>query len=355
MHVDGFRFDLAASLSRDEDGVPLARPPVLLDIEADPVLAGVKIIAEAWDAGGLYQVASFGIDRWAVWNGQYRDHVRRFVKSDAGAVGKVADNIVGSANMFHQPTRSAYRGVNFITAHDGFTLNDLVSYDRKHNEANGAGNRDGADDNNSWNCGVEGPTNDPAIESLREKQIKNFLTILLASEGRPMLLMGDEVRRTQLGNNNGYCIDSPITWFDWDGLHKHSDILRFTRGLIHFHRQSPIFRDPKFWSEPGGVGIIWHGVRLHEPQWDDSSHALAFELRDPHNREHLHVILNGYWEPLSFELPAVEADRVWRRLVDTSLASPDDLCEPPRPLPAHRSQYMSGARSSVVLIEGPPG
>ena len=355
MHVDGFRFDLAASLSRGEDGVPLARPPILLDIEADPVLAGVKIIAEAWDAAGLYQVASFGIDRWAVWNGQYRDHVRRFVKSDAGAVGKLADNIVGSANMFHQPDRSAYRSVNFITAHDGFTLNDLVSYDRKHNEANGAGNRDGADDNNSWNCGVEGPTNDPAIESLRQKQIKNFLTILLASEGRPMLLMGDEVRRTQLGNNNGYCIDSPITWFDWDGLHKHSDILRFTRGLIHFHRHSPIFCDPKFWSEPGGVDITWHGVRLHEPQWDNSSHALAFELRDPHNREHLHVILNGYWEPLSFELPAVEAGRVWRRFVDTSLASPDDLCEPPRPLPAYQSQYLSGARSSVVLIEGPPG
>ena len=208
MHVDGFRFDLAASLSRGEDGQPLAHPPILLDIETDPVLAGTKIIAEAWDAAGLYQVANFCGDRWAVWNGQFRDHVRRFVRSDAGTVGALADNLVASANLFQQSDRLPSRSVNFITAHDGFTLNDLVTYNDKHNEANGESNRDGTNDNESWNCGVEGPTDDPAIEALRRQQIKNFFTILLMSEGRPMLLMGDEVRRTQHGNNNAYCQDN---------------------------------------------------------------------------------------------------------------------------------------------------
>ncbi len=300
MHVDGFRFDLASSLSRGEDGRPLDRPPILLDIEADPELAGTKIIAEAWDAAGLYQVANFAGDRWAVWNGRFRDNVRAFVKSDTGAVATLADCLAGSANLFHQPGRDASLSINFVTAHDGFTLNDLVSYDEKHNQDNGEDNRDGSDDNHSWNCGVEGATLDPAIEALRCRQIKNFLTVLLVAEGRPMLLMGDEVRRTQLGNNNAYCQDSPISWFDWADVQKQADVLGFARGLIHFRQRSALFRDCRFWGEPGGTEIVWHGVHLNSPQWDDSSHSLAFELyRTDTARSRLHVILNAYWESCS--------------------------------------------------------
>jgi glycogen operon protein len=351
-HVDGFRFDLAASLSRGEDGVPLARPPILLDIEADPVLAGTKIIAEAWDAAGLYQLANFGCDRWAVWNGQFRDHVRRFVKSDAGMVGTLADNIVGSANLFQHHKRLPSRSVNYITAHDGFTLNDLVTYNDKHNEANGEQNRDGTDDNLSWNCGVEGPTTDPNVEKLRQQQIKNFLTILFFSEGRPMLLMGDEVRRTQLGNNNAYCQDNPISWLDWDNLIRHGDLYRFMRGLIQFHQQSPIFRDSRFWGTPSASKIIWHGQQLHQPDWSDESRTLAYELFHEETREHLHIILNAYWEPLEFELPATAPDHAWCRLVDTAQNSPQDYCDPPLAVADQRS-YPCQARSSVVFVSLP--
>ncbi len=353
MHVDGFRFDLAASLSRGEDGQPLAHPPILLDIEADPVLAGTKIIAEAWDAAGLYQIANFCGDRWAVWNGQFRDHVRRFVKSDVGTVGALADNLVASANLFQQSGRLPSRSVNFITAHDGFTLNDLVTYNDKHNEANGESNRDGTNDNESWNCGVEGPTEDPAIEALRRQQIKNFFTILLMSEGRPMLLMGDEVRRTQHGNNNAYCQDNALSWFDWDDVARHADILRFARSLIQFHQESAVFRDRAFWSQPGATKITWHGVRLNEPDWGDASHALAFELIHPETQEHLHVMLNAAWEPLAFDLPTTPVGRRWCRLVDTSLATPQDFAEPPLPLPAEQQTYPCQARSSVIVVDCP--
>ena len=356
MHVDGFRFDLAASLSRGADGEPLAHPPILLDVESDPVLAGTKIIAEPWDAAGLYQLANFGGDRWAVWNGQYRDHVRRFVKSDAGTVGALADNLVGSANLFQHSDRLPSRSVNFITAHDGFTLNDLVTYEVKHNEANGEQNRDGTDDNFSWNCGVEGPSDDPKIEALRREQIKNFFTILLLSEGRPMISMGDEVRRTQQGNNNAYCQDNAVSWFDWDDVARHAGIRRFARSLIQFHQESAIFRDRTFWGEPGATKITWHGVRLGKPEWGDDSHALAYELlggNDAESSEHLHVMLNQYWEPLVFELPATETGRAWRRLVDTALESPLDFCDPPVLLASGQREYTCRARSSVVLVSGP--
>ncbi len=354
MHVDGFRFDLASSLSRGEDGRPLDKPPILLDIEADPVLAGTRIIAEAWDAAGLYQVATFAGDRWAVWNGQYRDHVREFVKGNTGTVGALGDSLLGGDSLFHQPGRNPSRSVNFVTAHDGFTLNDLVSYNGKHNESNGENNKDGTDDNNSWNCGVEGSTDEAKVEALRRRQIKNFMTILLASQGQPMLLMGDEVRRTQRGNNNAYCQDNALAWFDWTDVEKHADILRFTRGLIHFHQQSAIFRDHRFWSEPGAASITWHGVHLNQPEWDEDSHALAFELSHPKTREHLHVMLCAYWEPLVFDLPPLPAGRRWRRLVDTALASPDDLTDPPTALPVDQRQYPCQARSSVILIGDPP-
>jgi isoamylase len=350
MHVDGFRFDLAASLSRDINGEPLARPPILLDIEADPVLAGTKIIAEAWDAAGLYQLANFGCDRWSVWNGQYRDHVRRFVKGDAATVGVLADNLVGSANLFQHADRLPSRSVNFITAHDGFTLNDLVSYDDKHNEANGEENHDGTNDNYSWNCGVEGPTDDPAIEALRRRQIKNFFTILLFSEGRPMVAMGDEVRRTQQGNNNAYSQDNELSWFDWEDVARHADIHRFARSLIHFHQRAQIFRDRTFWGEPGATKITWHGVRLGQPEWGDASHSLAYELLHE-SGEHFYVMLNAYWESLEFELPPATSGGSWRRLIDTALESPDDFGEPPQQLASGQEEYACQARSSAVLVD----
>jgi glycogen operon protein len=353
MHVDGFRFDLAASLSRGEDGQPLAHPPILLDIETDPMLAGTKIIAEAWDAAGLYQLANFGGDRWAVWNGQFRDHVRQFVKGEAATIGPLADNLVGSANLFQHAERLPSRSVNFITAHDGFTLNDLVTYDDKQNEANGEHNQDGTNDNFSWNCGVEGPSDDPAVEALRRRQIRNFLAILLLSEGRPMLAMGDEVRRSQQGNNNAYCQDSAVSWFDWDDVARHAGIRRFARGLIRFHQDSAIFRDRTFWGQPGATKITWHGVQLGKPEWGDDSHTLAYELskgNDDQSREHVHVMLNAYWEPLEFELPATAGGRTWRRLVDTALESPLDFCDPPALLSDGKAKYTCQARSSVVLV-----
>ena len=352
MHVDGFRFDLAASLSRGEDGQPLDRPPILLDIESDPVLAETKIIAEAWDAAGLYQLSNFGGDRWAVWNGQFRDHVRRFVKGDTGAVSGLGDNIVASRNLFDRPYRRPNRSVNFVTAHDGFTLNDLVSYDNKHNEVNAEQNRDGANDNSSWNCGVEGPTDKVDVETLRRRQIKNFLTVLLVSEGRPMLAMGDEVRRTQGGNNNAYCQDNAVSWFDWDRVDQHAEMHRFTKMLIRFHQDSEIFRDRSFWGQPGATKITWHGVELNRPQWNDDSHALAYELAHEGGAQ-LHVILNAYWQPLSFELPATAQGQEWRQVIDTAMDSPLDICDPPARLEHGQRLYPCKARSSVVLMSTP--
>jgi glycogen operon protein len=350
MHVDGFRFDLASVLARDERGRPLEDPPILWDIETDPALASAKIIAEPWDTAGLYQVATFVGDRWAVWNGQYRDTVRQFVKSEPGLVIKLADVVIGSASLYHQPGRDPSRSVNFITAHDGFTLNDLVLYDGKHNQDNGEDNHDGSDQNYSWNCGVEGPTEDAAVVALRARQIRNFLTILFFSQGRPMLLMGDEVRRTQGGNNNAYVQDNEISWFDWDLVTRNADLLRFTRGLLRTHQSMKIFMDHTFWNLPGGADIVFHGVRLNEPDWGDGSHSLACELADAECAEHLHIALNAYWEPLDFELPPTGRGYEWRRLIDTALPSPDDFADPPAPLATGQESYRAQARSSVVFI-----
>src|SRR5207253_5954519 len=227
MHVDGFRFDLAAILERDESGQLMQTPPVLWDIESDPELTGAKLIAEAWDAAGLYKVGSFIGDSWKEWNGRFRDDVRSFFRGEKDSVGRFADRLLGSPAIYGHKEREAEESVNFVTCHDGFTLNDLVSYDRKHNEANGEHNRDGANDNRSWNCGVEGPTNDPAVEKLRNWQVKNFLAVTMFSAGMPMFLMGDEARRTQYGNNNAYCQDNEISWFDWTLLANHTDVHRF--------------------------------------------------------------------------------------------------------------------------------
>ncbi len=354
MHVDGFRFDLASVLSRGQDLDPMKYPPILWDIDSDPVLAGTKIIAEAWDAAGLYQVGSFIGDRWAVWNGRYRDTVRRFVKSDTGTVDGLSDAISGSYRVFAQMDRNPLRSVNFITAHDGFTLNDLVSYNEKHNEANGEDNQDGNNQNDSWNSGMEGPTDDAGVETLRERQIRNFFTILLISQGRPMFLMGDEVRNTQQGNNNAYSQDNEISWFDWDLLEKNADLLRFVSGLLRFRQGSQLFRDRRYWFEPGGTDVLWHGVRLHEPDWGDTSHSLALELMNPTDvaiEDHVYVMLNEYWEPLAFELPDLSEGRRWARLVDTGRQPPEDFTDPPELLSGVDGTYETQPRSSVILIE----
>jgi len=353
MHVDGFRFDLASVLYRGQDNQVLQIPPLLWDIDSDPVLAGTKIIAEAWDAAGLYQVGSFVGDRWAVWNGRYRDTVRRFVKSDTGVIRDLADAISGSPQVFSLPDRGPMRSVNFITAHDGFTLNDLVSYNDKHNEVNGEGNQDGSNQNNSWNCGVEGPTDDPEIDALRRRQIRNFFTILLLSQGRLMFLMGDEVRNTQNGNNNAYSQDNEISWFDWDKVDEEQALFRFVSGLLRFRQNSRLYRDRAYWTEPGGTNIVWHGMNLHQPDWGDQSHSIAFELFSPKGddeHEHLYVALNAYWEPLIFQLPDLPAGWCWARLVDTSQSSPADFAEPPVTLPESQSSYPVTTRSVVVLI-----
>jgi glycogen operon protein len=328
MHVDGFRFDLAAVLSRDEDGHPMADPPVLWQIETDPVLAGTKLIAEAWDAGGLYQVGSFVGDRWVEWNGRFRDDVRSFVKSDPGVVRDFTQRFLGSPDLYGHKRRDATASINFVTCHDGFTLNDLVSYDAKHNEDNGESNRDGNDQNLSWNCGVEGPTDDPAIERLRARQVRNFLAIELLAVGVPMLTMGDEARRTQAGNNNAYCQDGPISWFDWSTIKEQADLIRFTAGLIRLRHRMTAALDI-----PDGLDLLdlireaapeWSGVKLGEPDLSDDSRSVALTLRAEAGA--LHLIFNAYWEPLEFELPSLAAGLDgWRRIVDTSQPAPGDL------------------------------
>jgi glycogen operon protein len=353
MHVDGFRFDLASVLSRDQYGEPMENPPFLWLIDADPLLAGTKLIAEAWDAGGLYQVGEFVGDHFTEWNGKFRDDVRRFVRGDCDTVVSLADRLKGSPDIYPQPARQPYRSINFITCHDGFTLNDLVSYNDKHNEANGEKNRDGADDNFSWNCGVEGDTHDPLVEKLRLQQIKNLLTILLVSEGTPMLLMGDEVRRSQRGNNNAYCQDNEISWFDWSLVDKNAGLLRFTKNLIHFVQTRKIFRQEKFLTTTPGKEpyIIWHGVELGEPDWGYYSHCLAFTLHHPEKDEHLHIMLNLYWEPLTFKIPPpIIPNERWYLIADTALPSPRDFSPVEMATPIQGHTYQLDARSVVVLM-----
>lgn len=326
MHVDGFRFDLASILTRDASGAPLPNPPVLWDIESHPALAGTKLLAEAWDAAGLYQVGCFVGDAWKEWNGRFRDDVRDFFRGRPGAVRRVADRLLGSPEIYGHEHREAEQSVNFITCHDGFTLNDLVSYNEKHNDANGHGNADGCNDNRSWNCGVEGPTDDPVIESLRNRQVKNFLSVTLLSLGMPMMLMGDEVRRTQRGNNNAYCQDNEISWFDWTDLVRHKEIFRFAQMLCH-QRST---RDVAY--EENRIGLTemlrratkaWHGVKANHPDWSDNSFTIAFSGEFRQQDLLIYFALNAHWEPQEFELP--ESKSPWRRWIDTGLKSPDDI------------------------------
>ena len=355
MHVDGFRFDLASILARDQSGQVMASPPVLWDIETDPSMAGVKFIAEAWDAAGLYQVGSFIGDSWKEWNGRFRDDARSFFRGEEGSLARFADRFVGSPEIYGHELREPEQSVNFVTCHDGFTLNDLVAYNGKHNEANGENNRDGADDNRSWNCGVEGPTDDPGVEKLRNRQVKNFLTVTLLSVGLPMILMGDEVRRTQGGNNNTYCLDNELNWFDWSLVAKHADVHRFVT-LLNERR---ILRDAEHERQRMSLTQLlqqanksWHGVKPGQPDWSQHSHSIAVSAELRNERLLFYLILNAYWEPLHFELPPVSngSANQWRRWIDTALDSPLDIVPWQTAPSISGHSYRAEARSVVVLF-----
>jgi isoamylase len=354
MHVDGFRFDEGSILHRGPDGAPMQYPPVVWRIELSETLAQTKVIAEPWDAGGLYQVGQFPGTRWSEWNGKFRDDVRRFIRGDFALVGAIASRISGSADLYEAGDRLPTNSVNFVTAHDGFTLNDLVSYNEKHNEANGEGNRDGADDNSSWNHGVEGETDDSAIEESRNRSVKNYAAILLVSQGVPMFLSGDEVRRTQHGNNNTYCQDNELSWFDWTALDRHADVFRFFKEMIAFRKRHRSLQRRRFFTSkptPRGLpDIAWHGLDAGRPPWDEPlARVLAFTFGGLSAAEpDVHVMLNMHDGELDFELPQLEG-RAWRRVADTALPSPEDISEQGAGAPVTDAKYWVQGRSIVIL------
>ncbi|WP_216920129.1 glycogen debranching protein GlgX [Synechococcus sp. CCAP 1479/9] len=356
LHVDGFRFDLASVLDRDQTGQPTPLSPILWDIDTDPVLAGTKLIAEAWDAAGLYQVGSFVGDNWQEWNGRFRDDVRRFIKGDRGLAASVGQRLIGSPDIYGHKQREAEASVNFITCHDGFTLADLVSYDGKHNDANGEDNRDGSDDNASWNCGVEGPTQDAEVLRLRARQSRNLLTLLLLATGTPMLAMGDEMGRSQQGNNNAYAQDNAISWLDWSLLERRADLHRFVRELVRYRQQRDVVVHARNLSLGELVQrhqVSWHGVEPNQPDWSDSSHAFAVTITSVGQRFRWHAMVNAWWEPLLFRLPPAGGDQPsWRCWIDTSRPSPEDIV-PWSSAPALETDtYTLGPRSIVVLVVG---
>ncbi len=347
MHVDGFRFDLASILGRDGTGKLLANAPVLERIAEDPILRDVKIIAEAWDEAGAYEVGSFSERRWAEWNGRYRDDVRCFWRGDDGMLGLFASRICGSADIYTKSGKGPECSINFVTCHDGFTLNDLVSYRCKHNEANGEGNNDGTNENLSENYGFEGATDDAAIESVRTRQIKNFLLTLLISRGVPMLLGGDEIRRTQGGNNNAYCQDNETSWIDWSRLERHRDIHGFMREMIAFRRAHPVLSKEQFYTE---AEISWFDPRQRLPDWaDPKAKQLACVIREG-GRRALCLMFNAGTDSVDFNVPPAPNGARWRIAVDTSRDAPQDsfaagegpLLDPSQPCHA-------GPRSSVIL------
>ncbi|MBV8834301.1 MAG: glycogen debranching enzyme, partial [Acidobacteriaceae bacterium] len=355
-HIDGFRFDLASILGRDQNGAPLSNPPLLESLAFDPVLSKCKLIAEAWDAGGLYQVGSFpAYGRWAEWNGKYRDAVRRFIKGDEGLTGEIATRVQGSPDLYWH--RGPTASTNFITCHDGFTLRDLVSYNWKHNEANAENNNDGANDNNSWNCGWEGETADPAVNELRLRQMKNATTILMLSQGVPMILMGDEIGRTQKGNNNAYCHDTELSWMDWRLVETNSGLLRFFQKVIRFRRAHPALRRRRFFehSDVHGAGILdisFHGLQPYSPDYSSWSRCLAFMLSGhgaPELDADIYVAMNMYWDALPFRLPKRGHGGAWTVEINTSMPSPDDIFDPGQGPAVSGDEVIAGPRSIIVL------
>ncbi len=369
MHVDGFRFDLASILGRGQDGSVLTDPPLLERIAADPVLGNTKLIAEAWDAAGLYQVGTFPAwGRWAEWNGKFRDDIRRFVKSEPGMVSALASRMMGSPDIYQGSGRAPYHSINFVTCHDGFTMADLVSYNDKHNEANGEQGRDGANDNFSWNCGWEGPLplgdimgdaghSPEELDPIRRRQVRNFAAILLLSRGVPMILAGDEMGRTQLGNNNAYCQDNEISWVDWNLTRKNAGLLRFFKLLIRFRKNHPALRYGSFTKEEGAPGfpVTWHGVKPGKPDWSWESRNVAVQISEktPSAPEiaDIYIAANAYWESLALELPRLTGSRKWFRVMDTMLESPHDISEEGKePRLGDQNVYEIGPRTVVVLI-----
>jgi isoamylase len=356
-HIDGFRFDLATILGRDPWGKPLANPPLLESLAFDPILAKCKLIAEAWDAGGLYQVGSFpAFGRWAEWNGKYRDCLRRFLKGDAGCVGEIAQRIQGSPDLYAASGRSPSTSINFITAHDGFTLADLFSFNHKHNEANGENNQDGGDDNYSWNCGVEGETADQNILNLRLRLMKNAIAILFLSQGVPMLLMGDEMGRTQQGNNNTYCHDNPLNWLDWTFLEKNADLFNFVKRCIAFRRTHRVLRNAEHFHHcdtgSGYADITWHGTKAWSADWSFSSRVLAFLLSGQHCQDdYIYVAMNMHFSPLEFELPRLPLGWQWFVFANTGCDHPEDIWEVDKELLlADQSSILIAERSLITLV-----
>jgi isoamylase len=333
-HVDGFRFDLASILSRNRLGEIIPNPPMVEVIAEDPMLADTKIIAEAWDAAGAYQVGSFANMRWAEWNGRYRDDVRRYWRGDLGMTGPIATRLAGSSDLYQPSGRRPYHSINFVTSHDGYTLGDLVSYEQKHNLANGENNRDGENNNYSSNYGIEGPTRRKAIVELRRRQIKNFFATLLLSQGVPMISAGDEILRTQRGNNNAYCQDNAISWFDWRLAERNADMLRFVRGLITFRRQQPTVRRRRFLTgtapKDGGLpDVSWFGTDGKPVQWEKSFHSLTCLLgtggMEDSQARAVMIMLHSGGAPQRFTAPAVAKGLGWRLLVDTAAEPPGDI------------------------------
>ena len=348
MHVDGFRFDLASVLGRDGTGKLLANAPLLERIAEDPVLKSVKIIAEAWDAAGAYQVGSFSEQRWAEWNGRYRDDVRRFWRGDDGMLGSFANRLCGSADIYTKSGKGPDGSVNFITCHDGFTLSDLVSYCSKHNEANGEGNRDGTNADNSENYGVEGATKDAGIEAVRKRQIKNFLLTLFISRGTPMLLGGDEFRRTQGGNNNAYCQDNETSWYDWNFLEQYKDIFRFTRGMIVFRQTHPVLSKEQFYTDSR---IHWFGSQGALPEWGDPKEKQVGCLINEDEHRALCLMFNADIDTVDFALPFLQPGMRWYLAVDTSHDAPQDLfLEGEERLLEDSQTYHLAPRSSAILL-----
>ena len=351
-HIDGFRFDLASILGRDPWGAPLNNPPLLESLAFDPILSSCKLIAEAWDAGGLYQVGTFpAFGRWSEWNGKYRDTARRFLKGDEDQVGELAQRIQGSPDLYQWNGRSQATSINFITCHDGFTLADLVSFDQKHNEANGEFNRDGGDDNHSWNCGAEGWTDNPGILELRRKQAMNALGLLMTSRGTPMLLMGDEFGRSQHGNNNAYCIDSPVSWVDWNLLKSNEHLFNFAQALIAFRHQHPCLRINRF--DHGGSDIFpscsFHGTKPWNVDWSSESRQLGWMMSsqtDDGQSDTVYVAANSAHYATWFELPQLPKVYEWDLCFNTG-----NQVEPylKKPVPFRETGILVGERSMVIF------
>ena len=360
--IDGFRFDLASILGRNEDGTPMHNPPLLESLAADPLLSGVKLIAEAWDAGGLYQVGSFPSrdNRWAEWNGKYRDDIRCFLKGDSGKATAASYRIVGSPDLYQHTSRGESASINFITCHDGFTLYDLFSYNVKHNEANGWDNTDGESFNNSWNCGAEGETDRREINDLRRRQQKNAIAVLMCSRGTPMFLAGDEFGNTQFGNNNAYCQDNEISWLDWGLLEKNRDLYEFFRYMIHFRKKHPILRGHTKPAESRFPEIGLHAEAPWDANYRDYTRVIGVTFagrnEDDTADDIIDIVINSHWEYHQVRLPDLPDGMHWRMAVNTYKGPGEDCIEDIRDMSAPRDGVIwLEPRSAVILVAAENG